>query len=1110
LEQLNDLKSYSEFLPENAHKHFFQAVLKIHQNKFDKALEEVNIARTLLDTELKALIGESYNRAYNLVVFAQQLAEMEETIEFKRSGKERQDTIKTIWTNRLVGIQRNPKHWQEILFTRSMVLSPLQDKENWLKFSSLCRKTGITQHFTWSKNTLIMLTNGVDPWPSWIKTSGKQCFTGLEAPAEVVFAWLKHGWDYGYQKTAVSRLMDFISYLPTVTKNKKLEAKCHHTLGNWLTDLSTDKLTEVAISMILGSFKLAVQKDKNWYKHWHSWALANFEVVSHYEKEAKKLSSPDKKKKLKKTDMKVIKGFRPAKRGTTVKKKSSVGNVRNAENARNKRQSLHEEIVGSMRRSMRIEQEEKIKVKGEKRRRGSRIIRNHEEQIDVFDIISKKAGTQSKTKPLTVIERKNRLMTCVKAAIGAFFRSISLAPAGKTLQDTLRLLTLSFKYGHHSAVYSSLMDGFDIVSIDTWVEVIPQLIARIHSPVPSVQRMVHHLLKKVGSKHPQALVYPLSVQSKSDSPKRKLAANKLLNKIRKHNASLVEASQLVSEELIRVAIPWHEIWNENLDEAWRLWATEKDPDGMINLLLGLHELVKRGPETPREVSFMQQFGTDIVEAESWLMKFQKTGNTVELSQAWDHYVNVFRSVNSSLPQVKTLHLRQVSPKLYKARDLDLSVPGTYDSRHVVKIGSFNPILDVIASKQRPRKLSMYGDDGKEYTFLLKGHEDLRQDERVMQLFKLINTLLATDRDTANRHLAIQRYAIIPLSPDSGLIGWVPNHDTLHALVVQHRRSKTPPVPPDFELSKMINQVADLKKNNKANLAQLCLRYERLNIMQKTDVFIEALSYSSGNDIQEAMWLVSPSSEVWLDRRTNFTRSLAVMSMVGYILGLGDRHPSNIMLNRTSGAITHIDFGDCFEVAMTRDKHPEQVPFRLTRMLIKGMGVSGIEGNFRITCEHVMRVIRENKDSVMAVLEAFVYDPLINWRLLQHHVTDNANETNGDSDAIRRVVIGSQQSTAPSTEVPQSIKTKRETTMSIRNTSSMIHGTNKPITNDEQLEEFQNERAVDVIDRISAKLRGKDFDPKETLDVRKQVTKLIDQASSPVNLSQSYRGWYAVW
>ena len=55
---------------------------------------------------------------------------------------------------------------------------------------------------------------------------------------------------------------------------------------------------------------------------------------------------------------------------------------------------------------------------------------------------------------------------------------------------------------------------------------------------------------------------------------------------------------------------------------------------------------------------------------------------------------------------------------------------------------------------------------------LQGHEDLRQDERVMQLFGLVNTMLANDRTTAERDLSIARDAVIPLSPNSGLIGWV--------------------------------------------------------------------------------------------------------------------------------------------------------------------------------------------------------------------------------------------------------------------------------------------------------------------------------------------------
>lgn len=111
-------------------------------------------------------------------------------------------------------------------------------------------------------------------------------------------------------------------------------------------------------------------------------------------------------------------------------------------------------------------------------------------------------------------------------------------------------------------------------------------------------------------------------------------------------------------------------------------------------------------------------------------------------------------------------------------------------------------------------------------------------------------------------------------------------------------------------------------------------------------------------------------------------SILRLILQGYILGLGDRHPNNIMIERHTGHVVHIDFGDCFEVAMSRERAPERVPFRLTRMCVNAMEVSGIEGNFRTTCELVMSCLRDNRDSLMAVLEAFVHDPLITWRLVE--------------------------------------------------------------------------------------------------------------------------------
>jgi FKBP12-rapamycin complex-associated protein len=70
-----------------------------------------------------------------------------------------------------------------------------------------------------------------------------------------------------------------------------------------------------------------------------------------------------------------------------------------------------------------------------------------------------------------------------------------------------------------------------------------------------------------------------------------------------------------------------------------------------------------------------------------------------------------------------------------------------------------------------------------------GHEDLRQDERVMQLFGLVNTLLAVDKESFMRDLHIQRYAVIPLAANVGLLRWVGNSDTLHVLIRDYRDSK---------------------------------------------------------------------------------------------------------------------------------------------------------------------------------------------------------------------------------------------------------------------------------------------------------------------------------
>lgn len=401
----------------------------------------------------------------------------------------------------------------------------------------------------------------------------------------------------------------------------------------------------------------------------------------------------------------------------------------------------------------------------------------------------------------------------VVAAVKGFVNAINLGTkkfSASVQQDMLNLLTCVFKYGELEGVASIINHCVGTVAIEAWLGVLPQLLARIHIKTNSIRSVLHPLLIRLGERHPQALMYPLSVLLKSPVAERKNAAESLMNTLRAHSSALVEESLMVSSELIRVAILWLETWHEGLEDASRLYFGEGNVSGMLDLLLPLHEQLEKGPETRREVDFIKSFGQDLGQAHKHIKSYMRlvtgasgpgiptgpvqntydpSGRSVRQSEeaetainkAWDIYYTVFRRINKQLPSLTKLELDQCSPALSNAKGLELGVPGSYrvDGSYV-KIESFLPSVQVITSKQRPRKITLRGSDGKNYVFLLKGHEDLRQDERVMQLFGLVNALLVRDPQTKQHDLKIQRYPISCLSTNCGLVGWVPNTDTFHS------------------------------------------------------------------------------------------------------------------------------------------------------------------------------------------------------------------------------------------------------------------------------------------------------------------------------------------
>ena len=232
-----------------------------------------------------------------------------------------------------------------------------------------------------------------------------------------------------------------------------------------------------------------------------------------------------------------------------------------------------------------------------------------------------------------------------------------------------------------------------------------------------------------------------------------------------------------------------------------------------------------------------------------------------------------------------------------------------------------------------------------------------------QVFGEVSNLMRNHRETRRRDLRIRTYKVVPLGTNaqgthSGIIEFVKNSVALHEFLIPAHREY---YPKDMHNDAARKKIAEASGQPAEQRAQV---YRQVT--------------KSFNPVMRFFFLERfKDPDEWFERRRAYTRSTAAISILGHVLGLGDRHLHNIFLDELSGEIVHIDLGVAFESGRILPV-PEVVPFRLTRDIVDGMGITGVEGVFRRCCEFMLDALRREQSSIMTILNVLRYDPLYSW------------------------------------------------------------------------------------------------------------------------------------
>ncbi|CAM9645410.1 unnamed protein product [Heterosigma akashiwo] len=247
-------------------------------------------------------------------------------------------------------------------------------------------------------------------------------------------------------------------------------------------------------------------------------------------------------------------------------------------------------------------------------------------------------------------------------------------------------------------------------------------------------------------------------------------------------------------------------------------------------------------------------------------------------------------------------------------------------------------------------------------------------------------------------------------------------------------------------------------------------------------------------LRRHMAAMAPSAEAFLTLRTDYAKSLAMICVSGYILGIGDRHLDNFLLDLTSGQLIGIDFGYAFGIGASHLPVPELLPFRLSPNLLGPLRPLDARGLLVAHMIHAMAALREGADTLTSTLDVFLHEPIVDW-------AGGAKKWKPSNDTTEDSAGGGGASESLSLSLEEGEEqTPWEPDRKIRNTLRKLTGYHPVgvLCDDLKKTTVKHFKSFDKLKEIalSSDCARSSFELTEVLSVADQVECLVELASDP--------------